>query len=209
MMAAGSVTTWLRAYRSGDDQAAQRLFERYFRRMVVVARQRIGRDRPDFDSEDVALSAFHTFCSALQENQYPELNGADGLWRLLVVMTERKAGDRMKGERALRRGGAGRNADKLPMATVGQRLSLDEIIKEDDDPQLLILMAEQYRRLLDILQDAELEQLAIYKMEGYTNEEVAERLGYSRRTVQRMLNLIKKLWTFEVQESGEPATVTE
>jgi DNA-binding CsgD family transcriptional regulator len=31
-------------------------------------------------------------------------------------------------------------------------------------------------------------------MEGYTNDEIAERLGCARRTVARRLELIRKIW---------------
>ena len=200
MQAEGSVTMWMRGCREGDEEAAERLFKRYFRRMVAVARQRLGGDWPAFDSEDVALSAFHSFCSALNEPRYQTLNREAGLWRLLVVMTERKAGDKLKGERAVRRGGAGRHPVDGVIRGVDQRLSLEDIATEGDDPELLMLMAEQYQRLLQRLNDAELERVAIAKMEGYTNQEIGERLGYSRRTVQRMLNLIKQLWMREAEE---------
>ena len=42
-----------------------------------------------------------------------------------------------------------------------------------------------------------LRQVALWRMEGYTSDEIAERLGCARRTVARRLDLIRKLWTAE------------
>nr|MCU0979177.1 ECF-type sigma factor [Pirellulaceae bacterium] len=51
--------------------------------------------------------------------------------------------------------------------------------------------------LLERLPDADLRTLAVAKLEGYANAEVAERLGCSMRTVERRLRLIRDLWRAE------------
>ena len=48
--------------------------------------------------------------------------------------------------------------------------------------------------LFALLNDPELESLVMLKLEGYTNDEIAEKLGYTRRTIQRMLNLVRDAW---------------
>jgi DNA-directed RNA polymerase specialized sigma24 family protein len=58
-------------------------------------------------------------------------------------------------------------------------------------------VAEECRRLLASLGDAELEEVALRKMEGYTTEEIASRLGYVNRTVERKLHLIRSIWSKE------------
>ena len=45
------------------------------------------------DEEDVALSAFDSFCRGAQRGRFPQLDDRDNLWRLLVVITSRKAVD--------------------------------------------------------------------------------------------------------------------
>jgi DNA-directed RNA polymerase specialized sigma24 family protein len=55
-------------------------------------------------------------------------------------------------------------------------------------------VAEECRRLLDRLGDAELLAIALWKMEGYGNEEIAARLGCVPRTVGRRLEVIRTLW---------------
>ena len=56
------------------------------------------------------------------------------------------------------------------------------------------MVAEEYRRLLDALGDENLRRIAVWKMEGYSNEEIRQRLGCSLRTVTLKLALIRTLW---------------
>ena len=65
-------------------------------------------------------------------------------------------------------------------------------------PELAAMMSDECRRLLNLLSDPELETVALFKLQGYTNKEVADSMGYSRRTIQRMLSLIKELWSHEI-----------
>src|SRR5436190_81378 len=107
MSSAGSVTHWIGQLKAGSPAAAQKLWEGYFQKMIGLARRKLqGLPRRAADEEDVALSAFNSFCL-----------GAEGL-----------------------------------------------------------------------------RAVALAKMEGYTNEEVAARLGCVPRTVERKLRMIRKAW---------------
>jgi transposase len=55
-------------------------------------------------------------------------------------------------------------------------------------------MAEECKLLLESLRDEELEKVVIWKLEGSTNDEIAEALGYSKRTIQRMVGNIREVW---------------
>jgi DNA-directed RNA polymerase specialized sigma24 family protein len=61
------------------------------------------------------------------------------------------------------------------------------------------MMAEQCRRLLDGLPDEQLRALALAKLEGHTNEEIARQLSVSLRTVERRLRLIRDEWKQELR----------
>ena len=101
----GSVTHWVETLKGGDRVAAQRLWDAYFRRLVSLARSRLrGVSRRVADEEDVALSAFDSFCRAAEGGRFPRLNDRDDLWQLLVVITVRKACDLAKHEGRIRRG---------------------------------------------------------------------------------------------------------
>src|SRR5262245_24676301 len=110
----GSVTCWLGNLRDGDLAAAQPLWERYFSRLVAVARGRLKRMRHGSggeDEEDAALSAFNSFCDGAARGRFPQLTDRDDLWRLLVVITARKAMAQAHRERRKKRGG-GRVVDE-------------------------------------------------------------------------------------------------
>ena len=112
----GSVTRWLGALQAGDPDAAQRLWERYFTDLVRLARARLRRaPRAAEDEEDVALSAFNSFCTAATRRRFPRLDDRDDLWRVLVTLTERKATDLRRRQRRQKRGG-GRVAPEADLA---------------------------------------------------------------------------------------------
>jgi hypothetical protein len=83
MASGGSVTHWLGAIKNGEAAAAQKLWEAYYRRLVGLARQRLGETpRGAADEEDVALSALNSFVEGLAHGRFPQLNDRDDLWRL-------------------------------------------------------------------------------------------------------------------------------
>jgi hypothetical protein len=68
------------------------LWERYFRRLVGLARPRLDNTaRRAADEQDVALSALASVFRGVEEGRFPQLGDRDDLWRLLVTVTVRKA----------------------------------------------------------------------------------------------------------------------
>jgi DNA-directed RNA polymerase specialized sigma24 family protein len=187
----GSVTRWLGELKAGDPAAAQRLWERYFTDLVRLARARLRKvPRAAEDEEDVALSAFDSFYTAATQGRFPLLDDRDDLWRILVTLTERKASDLLRRQRRLKLGG-GRVATEADVAGPEGTL-LDHITGRAPTPAFAAMVAEEYRRRLDALPDAALRRVAELKMEGYSNEEIAARLGRSLRSVARQLYLIRR-----------------
>jgi RNA polymerase sigma factor (sigma-70 family) len=187
MPSEGSVSQWIRLLQAGDPAAAQPLWERYFRRLVGLARQRLqGRTYGAGDAEDVALSAFDSFCRRAAEGRFPQLADRDSLWRLLVVITARKASHLVRDEQRRRRGGGQQQRD------------LEQILGPEPSPEFAALVAEEFRRLLALLDSVELEAVAVAKLEGCTTAEVAEKVGCAPRTVERRLRLIRAIWSEEL-----------
>src|SRR5260370_314497 len=170
MSTSGSVSVWIAQLKAGDAVAAERLWEVYYCRLVGLARKRLqGRLRAAADEEDVALSAFASFCRHAKRNHFPRLDDRDDLWQLLVVLTARKASDLIRHERALKRGGGVRRAS--PLDEDGADV-LAEVIGREPTPEFAAQVAEEYRRLLDGL-EASLRVVAAAKMEGGSSNEVA------------------------------------
>src|SRR4051812_43816605 len=102
----GSITQCLHALKRGDRDAAELLWARYFHRLAGLARARLSSvPRRAADEEDVALSAFDSVCRRAEEGRFPRLDDRDDLWRLLVLVTMRKAIALAERERQPRRGG--------------------------------------------------------------------------------------------------------
>src|SRR6516165_4658105 len=94
MSSSGDVTLWFRRLESGDRAAVQQLWESYYRGLVRLARKKLGGlPRRSADEEDVALSAFDSFCRGAEQGRFPLLEDRDDLWQLLVMITTRKAID--------------------------------------------------------------------------------------------------------------------
>jgi DNA-directed RNA polymerase specialized sigma24 family protein len=194
----GSITGWIAGVKSGDLAAAQPLWERYFARMVDLARARLrsaGRRTHDAasDEEDAALSAFDSLCAGLARGQFPQLADRDDLWRLLVVITTRKV--RAQGRRQLRqKRGAGQ---VRPASDFNDPDSDDDLLARtvgsEPTPEFAVMVAEEYRRLLDRLGDDVLRKVAILRMEGHTTDAIADQLGCARRTIARQLALIRRI----------------
>jgi DNA-directed RNA polymerase specialized sigma24 family protein len=192
----GSVTRWLGELKAGDPAAAQRLWERYFADLVRLARARLRKaTRAAEDEEDVALSAFDSFCTAAARGRFPRLDDRDDLWKVLVTVTERKASDLLRRQYRLKRGG-GRVAPEADVAGPEGEL-LDQLAGTAPTPEFAALVAEEYRRRLAALPEAALRRVAELKMEGYSNEEIAGRLGLGVRSVVRKLDLIRRTWLGE------------
>src|SRR5262245_35266235 len=112
----GSVTRWLEKAQAGDNEAAQQLWQRYFGRLVGLARARLrGLARSLADEEDVALSAFDSFYRGVERGRFPQLNDRDDLWRLLVVITARKAANLIRDESRQKRGGGGPHKEDMDL----------------------------------------------------------------------------------------------
>jgi DNA-directed RNA polymerase specialized sigma24 family protein len=200
-----SVTHWIRQVQEGDPAAAQELWQRYFERLVALARKKVqGTSRRVADEEDVALSAFDSFFRGAQQGRFPQLSDRDNLWRLLIVITARKAADLVQHERRQKRGGGAVQGESGFVAGASDAESgagIDQVLGQEPTPAFAAQVTEEYERLLKRLGDAQLEQVALWKMEDYTNEEIAAKLGCVLRTVERKLRMIRAIW--ESKQSGQ------
>jgi DNA-directed RNA polymerase specialized sigma24 family protein len=200
MSSPGSVTFWIAQLKAGARDAARPLWESYFRRLVSLARDRLaGVPRRAADEEDVALSAFDSFCRAAERGCFPNLYDRNDLWQLLVVITDRKACDLANYERRQRRGG-GKVLDEAALRdrdAPSEKAPLARVRSQEPSPEFALQTAEECRRLLDALGDEDLRLVAVRKLEGYSVEEIAAQLGRVPRTVKRWLRLIRQTWEQE------------
>ena len=196
-----SVTTWIEQLKAGDAAAAAPLWQGYFRRLVGLARQRLGAaPRGVADEEDVALSAFASFCRAAAQGRFPRLDDRDDLWQVLMMLTARKAINLIERECSQKRGGK-RVPRAARVGTPGgsEADELAALPAPGPTPEFAAEVAEECRRRLEALGDDQLRGVVVDKMEGYTNQEIAARRGWSLGKVERKLRLIRKTWEQETR----------
>tara|TARA_R110002072_G_scaffold13481_2_gene56936 strand:+ start:168026 stop:168703 length:678 start_codon:yes stop_codon:yes gene_type:complete len=214
----GTVTRLIQNLKDGESQAAQRLWELYFRRMVGMAREKLqGTPKRMADEEDVALSAFHSFCQGAEGGRFTQLVDRENLWPLLVSITAHKAVDLIRYHNRQKRGGTGRvptdssivdgvakdgsQSDAGKPRSGSATIEFKAIISKEPTPEFAAQIADEFQSLLSRLDDETLQSVALWKLEGFTNEEIAEKLDCVPRTVERKLQLIRTLWQRSVDVS--------
>ena len=186
----GSVSHWISLLRNGDHAAAQPLWDRYFRQLEALARGKLGgKPLAAGDAEDAALSAMDSVFRGIERGRFPQLCDRDNLIRLLVVVTARKVAHLLRDQRCQKRGGE-------RGAWAGE-VVIEDVIGKEPTPEFAAQVAEESDRLLNLLGRDDLRQVALWKLEGYTNDEIAGKLGCAPRSVDRKLGLIRSLWEKE------------
>ncbi len=189
------VAQWLKRIHGVDEEFAQAIWELYFQKLVKLARYKLGSlPRRDEDEEDAALSAMDSFLQGARDGRFPQLNDRDDLWRLLVAITVRKVTARRRRFFADKRGGGDVRGESAFHTVPNGSRGIDQVLGTEPSDQLADQMMKTCDELLGKLRDPQLKTLALYKMESYTNEEIATLTGCSLRTVHRRLGKIRRLW---------------
>jgi RNA polymerase sigma factor (sigma-70 family) len=197
MSSTGSVTNWISQLRAGNHDAAQELWQRYHKRLLALARKRLhGARKRAADESDVVQSAFDSFFRAAEQGRFPRLADRNDLWRLLVVITARKAIDLIQRENQLKNGGGKLAGESALLLGFGEdaEAGIEQVVGQEPTPAFAAEVAEECQRLLDRLPDEQLRTIAVWKMEGYSNGEIGRRLDCAVATVERRLKVIRKLW---------------
>ena len=175
--------------RLGENQAVRQFVDQYGGVMRAVADKHLSPAvRRRIEADDVVQSVFRTFFRRARIGQF-ELPDSDSLWRLLCAITLTKVREQVRFQSRAKRG-------------LKREVSID---RGDDDsggglsqlgpsagptPAEAAAFADQFRILIESL-DPEERQIVSFKLEDMTNDQVAEKLGCSERTVRRLLKNIQ------------------
>ena len=190
------ITQWIDQLKQGDERAAERVWGLYFEKLVRLAARRLrGLSKRDRDEEDVALSAFHSFYKRASDGRFARLENRDDLWRLLVTITARKSSSFIKRQVAAKRGGGKTRGESVFHAGADSPhpMGIEEIAAEEPSPEFAEGVLSTCSELLNGLDDP-LRKIAVLKIEGYTNVEIAKELGIATRSVTRKISLIRQKW---------------
>ena len=162
--------------RAGDQAAWTELFETYYPKVIRVIRRKLNSPsiRSLYDSTDFASDVWKSLAANADRLDFPTM---DSLMGFLVKVAENKLADEMRRQSTRKRDRnrdrpdsdqrALASSDPTPSAFAQERERLDQILGRADD--------EQGREVIRL------------KRLGYSNEEIAERLGWHVRKVQRFL----------------------
>lgn len=183
----GSVSRLLGGLRQGDEEAVRQLWCRYFQPLVFLARGRLSAQGcGGRDAEDVALEAFWSLCTQVARptanERFPNLHNRNQLWKVLACFTARRACDLARKEGRRRR----LVGDEETLGAEG----FEPFTSREPPPEFGAAVAD----LLECLPTEELRRVALARLEGWTNDEIALRLGRSLSTIERKLQVIRALW---------------
>lgn len=200
-----SVSLWIRDLKQGDNEAAGKIWNRYFDRLVRVASRRLGNAaRRIADEEDVAVSVFNGLCQGAAAGRFDQLQSREDLWSLLVAIAGRKAVDQIRRQTSRKRGGTDLRGESVFQGLPDAGAGFDGFLEEEPTPEFLAIIEEENERLLAMLRDDTQRDIARLRMAGHSNEEIADTIGISLRSVVRKLNLIREIWSGELPDATAP-----
>jgi RNA polymerase sigma-70 factor (ECF subfamily) len=188
--------------RSGDPDAAQRVFQEFGQRLIALARNRLTAQlRPKIDPEDVMQSVFKSFFRRQADVPF-DLETWDSLWALLTVLTLRKCGFRARFMRAQCRD----VQREVPQVSLpDDSVAGWEAIGREPTPSEAAMLNETVAELLVGLSERD-RQIVEMSLQGYSVAEMSVEAGCAQRTVQRLLARVKQ--RLERQSSDEDLTGT-
>ena len=173
----------LREWKSGDERAAEVLFDRYAIRLVALVASRLNRRyQSSIDPSEVVQSALGSFFDAAKHSRI-QVSGSVSLWRLLATFARRKMARSIERQSALKRGSGQK---RLPLDDVQPEISMDEGVdaKDEADEFIATLKTELTNDLYSIVEGL---------LAGQTQRELAGSLGIDERTVRRRLSRLREL----------------
>jgi DNA-directed RNA polymerase specialized sigma24 family protein len=198
---AGPIDELFVRLKSGEEQAAQALWNEYSAALVNLAKQRLGNISLGMtDEEDVALSVFGSICRGAAEGRFTDVTTRDELWWLLLRITRQKVASHVRREMAAKRRTNRQPGNKDNVGAVP--FGIYDLVSREPSPDFLLALEEESSRLMRFLRDDCLRTIVVLRIEGYLVSEIAERLSISERTVERKLQLIRDKWARELSDSS-------
>lgn len=202
MSSAGSLTLCIQNLRSPDrrvrDEAARIIWDRFSSRLQSLVRRHLNnRIRCRADEEDVLQSMYAAFCAGqLEGNCTP--SSREELWKLLVRITMCKVVNTAHRHTAARRD-VRREGPPEKAAPTGDsffpRWMLEHVNGAGPSPEEKLIVLEELEHLLDGLPE-DLRAIVLWKLDGFTNAEIASVMGCTVRCVELKMQLIRKHCTW-------------
>lgn len=175
--------------------AAEQIWRHFYTKIVRHAAKKLG-DAPRriIDEEAIASEALASLFQGVRHGRFPQFANRDDLWRILLTITTRKAHKAMRHEMTQKRGTGQVRGESIFLQIDDRHEGFAEIAGAEPTPEFAYLISEQCQTHLDRLAEPTLQKIAIMKLQGYHNEEIAADLDCAVRSVERKLNRIRAIW---------------
>jgi RNA polymerase sigma factor (sigma-70 family) len=175
-----SLSQMLDRWRAGEQAAAFSIYERYYARVVNLAKLEIGPVLQGvLTPESVALSVLESLLKGIAKHGY-EPGPSGSLSTPIRKITKNKIRKAWEYWTAMLRDIRRRtNADPLPEPTSSGQL-----------PENAVILADELSRIRELLPSDDFEILTL-RLEGLENPEIADRLGVTRQTVLRKVKRLE------------------
>jgi RNA polymerase sigma-70 factor (ECF subfamily) len=191
----GGITDFLKRIQAGDEGAARELLQRYESEVRLVVRRQLPRLlRSRFDSLDFLQSVWGSFFRRMRSSP-TEFEDS----RHLVAFLARAAKNKVIDE--YRRAASQKQDMHREEPLWGDRDRVREVADTNDSPSELAEAHETFGRLRELVPEEKRSILEL-KAEGYSSKDIGERLGISERTVQRVLEELRRRVELEWEWEG-------
>jgi RNA polymerase sigma-70 factor (ECF subfamily) len=174
-------------FRQGDQDAAREIVDRYLDRLLTLARRRISqRLASRVDPEDIVQSVFRTFFVRIKEGQFV-FQDQDDLCKLLMRITLHKTLRQVAYHKAAKR-------DPSLETPQGEHHSeqLSALFDQEPTQEATVTFLDQLEHFLTQLRPQEREILEM-RLQGYSNEEIAKKLGIYDRKIRRVIEHVRDI----------------
>jgi len=178
--ASGSISVLYQQWREGRSDALGELIARFWPRLMALANSTLaGRIQRVSDAEDALQSAMISFWEQVDQGGFKDDMDREDLWNVLGLITVRKAMKLQEKELAKKRGGGRVRTGALPENSPAPASEAE-----------FDLLCSELLRLLE----PDLRSVALLRLMGHKNSEIAQELSCAERTVERKLKLIRVIW---------------
>ena len=190
-----TVSDWIANLKSGDDDAMSPIWNRYFERLCEYAGKKLGNARTTVvDRNDLAASSLNALWMGAKHGRFKKLESRQDLWQLLVVIASRKAANVHRKERI-----RGERGESVLGKDQSSAVLLADILKAPHSETILDQIPLSCEELLDLL-DEKHREVALMRLAGHSNQEIADHRDCSVKSVERYMKLIRSIWTLRISQ---------
>jgi len=182
--------------RRGDNSAVAEVCELFGDRLERLADRHLNSAlRRRVGSDDVAQSVCRTFFRRAAEGEF-DLPEGSALWALLCAITLTKIREQARFH--LRQKRSLKDEQRLDSVVADGRQRHEMIPGASPDPAANVEFVDQFEQVMARFTEEE-QNIVDLKLQQFTNDEIAEKVGCSERTVRRLLQRVRSQLEGEFQ----------